>query len=83
LVAGVSLSYIELEQLYPIGEVDLISFLEKQFEKFSGVPPAPQAVRTGAMLAMLNLPEDGSRLKVLNERLRSIMENLSREAAHD
>lgn len=78
-LTGVSLDKTEMEQLGPIGDVDVESFLKQQLEEFGGAAPPDQAVRTGVILAMLNLPEDGSRLQALNDRLKVVVTNLSKE----
>jgi hypothetical protein len=76
-LVGVSLFQTEMEQLGPIGEVDVEAFLKQQFEEFGGAPPTPEALKTGVILTMLNLPEDGSRLERLNETLKVVVTNLS------
>lgn len=78
-LAGVSLDKTEMEQLAPIGEVDVESFLKQQLEELGGEPPTANALKTLVLVAMLHLPEDGSRLQALNETLSVVVTNLSKE----
>jgi len=78
LLAGVNPDQMESERLGPIGEVDVELFLRQQLGKAGGALPSRQAVQAGVILTMLNLPEDDMRLKVLNDRLKAVVENLSK-----
>jgi hypothetical protein len=51
--------------------------MQEQLTAPGGTRPTPQAVKTGITLAMLGLPEDGTRLKVLNQRLKAVVETLN------
>lgn len=68
----------KLEELGPIGEVDVEAFFKQQLEELGGEAPTASQVRLGVVLAMLNLPEDATRLQALNEKLKVVVTNLSR-----
>jgi hypothetical protein len=69
---------MRLEELGPIGEVDVEAFLRKQLEEL-GTSPTNKQVRLIVVLSMLDLPQGDSRLQALNEKLRVVVTNLSRE----
>lgn len=79
LVAGVNADMLEKEQLGPIGEVDLIAFFEHQFKQPDGSPPPPLAVEVAVQLTMMNLPQDQTRLEVINRTIQQFIEKLSRK----
>jgi len=67
-----------LEELGPIGEVDVEEFLKSQLEE-TGEEPTAREVKLTRTLAMLNLPEDETRLQALNDKLKLFVFNLSRQ----
>jgi hypothetical protein len=69
---------IKVEELGPIGEVDVEVFFRRQLEEL-GAAPTDKQVKMGVVLAMMHLPQDGSRLQALNDTLRTVVTNLSKE----
>jgi hypothetical protein len=76
LVLGVPLSEMNYEQLNLIGEVDLESFFKKVLDKAGQPPPSPLAIQLAVQFSMLGLPQDSTRLMVLNERIRKVVANV-------
>lgn len=68
----------KLEDLGPIGEIDVEAFLRQQLEELNEGTPTERQLRMGVELAMFGLPEDSSRLQALNEKLKVVVTNLSR-----
>ena len=76
---GVSPDQVKLEELGPIGEIDVEAFFRQQLAELGGVPPTDKQVKLGVVLAMMHLPVGYSRLPILNEKLRVVVTNLSKE----
>ncbi len=70
---------IRFEDLGPISEIDVEAFFRKQLEELGGVPPTDKQVRLGVELTMMQLPPDQSRLQKLNDTLKAVVTNLSKE----
>lgn len=70
---------IKVEELGPIGEIDVDAFFRKQLEELGGTPPTDKQVRLGVVLTMMQLPQGDAMLQALNEKLRVVVTNLSRE----
>lgn len=70
---------IKIEELGPIGEIDVEAFFRKQLAEVGGAPPTDKQVKLGVLLTMMQLPKGHSRLQTLNETLKVVVTNLSME----
>ncbi|HEX6719180.1 MAG TPA: hypothetical protein VF088_18895 [Pyrinomonadaceae bacterium] len=70
---------IKIEELGPIGDIDVEAFFRKQLEELGGAPPTYKQVKLGVVLTMMQLPQGPTRLQTLNDTLKVVVTNLSRE----
>ena len=70
---------IKIEELGPIGDIDVEAFFRKQLEELGGAPPTDKQVKLGVVLTMMQLPQGSTRLQTLNDTLKVVVTNLSRE----
>ena len=71
-VIGIPVSQWESERILAIGEVDLEPFFTAVLRR-NGMPPDPLAVKFAMLLSTMGLPEDETRLCLLNDRLRKVV----------
>jgi hypothetical protein len=71
LVAGMSADRLASEEIGQIGEVDLEPFFEHLLVGKGIAAPPPAAVKVAVLVATKDLPNNGERMKRLNEKLRT------------